>query len=152
MSEAVFEAKITVTVLGQGEAGEPETFANAMECMSLEDLHSSMMEGDLIGGHALASIEEIAPGQVHHRLLKVGNDGTFFGSFDLDEDVVEADETAEEGAGRILRAQIAQGWTTETLELLARTFIEEAGLTQAYANFLEVRAAEENEMVEGVDL
>ena len=49
-----------------------------------------------------------------------------------------------EPAGRILRTQIDQGWTTGTLEMLSRRFIEVNGLSAEYASYLEEQAMFEN--------
>ncbi|MBW3243435.1 hypothetical protein KUV57_12245 [Epibacterium sp. DP7N7-1] len=50
----------------------------------------------------------------------------------------------EDPAARILRAQLEQGWTTETLEMLSRRFIETKDMSAEYAEFLEGQAALEN--------
>ncbi len=56
---------------------------------------------------------------------------------------VEVDAEVEEPAGRILRAQIEKGLSTEALEAESRTFIEKKGLSSEYANHLEALTFEE---------
>lgn len=56
----------------------------------------------------------------------------------------DSDTVKPEAAGRILRSQIEQGWSTQILEMLSRRFIEQAGLSDDYAEFLEDQAKEEN--------
>jgi len=75
-SKPVCEAKIVITVLGKAES--PESFAQSLTDMSYETLASAMKNGDLIGGHQIASTIEVPADQVRDRLLNVGDDGSFF--------------------------------------------------------------------------
>lgn len=49
-------------------------------------------------------------------------------------------------SARILNTQMEQGWSTQTLEMLSRRFIEQSGLAAQYASFLEEQAREENDI------
>lgn len=142
--DSVFQASMVVKVLGRfrddAEAGD------ILSSMSLENLGRSMEDGDLIGGSALVSVETLDSGQVAHRLCEIGNDGTFF---DLcpDEDADIGEEIGKPrvcASGRILRAQMSQGWSNERLEALGREFIASCGLSDAFATFLEGRAHDES--------
>lgn len=42
--------------------------------------------GELIGNFDELKIEDVKPEDVHKELLEMGNDGTFFGRYDEDED------------------------------------------------------------------
>lgn len=136
----VFEFKIVVTVMG--EANDVPDFIENYDGMSLSEIGSLIDEGELIGSIEAISLEEINTDQVAHRLQSLGNDGTFF---DMEEEYPKS-APVDDPAGRILRAQMSQGWSNETLEMLGRRFIDEAGLSSAFAAFLESQAAEENNM------
>jgi len=140
--DRIFEAKIVVTVMGEAE--DAGSFGAEIAGMSLSEVERTINNGEMIGSVGRPLVEQIETDQVANCLEDLGNDGAFF---DLaDDEAYPKGAEREEPAGRILRAQMAQGWSTETLEALGRDFIEQAGLSAAYAAFLEAHADEESEM------
>ena len=143
----VHEVQILVTVQGQDESREGLT--NWISGMRLADLEDQMAQGELIGRSKVISSETLPVDQVGPRLKDLANDGAFF---NLDEDTdFDTDAKKEDPSGRILNVQIAQGWSTETLEMQARRFIEKMGLTDTYARFIEDQAREENDLAAEMD-
>jgi hypothetical protein len=135
--DPVFEAKIIVTVMGQ--ASQSVDFKSELDGYSLADISRSIYEGDLIGDWKTASVEEMASDQVYHHLDDLRNDGEFF---NMDGEGFPTGGERDDSAGRILRAQINQGMSSADLEEKSRAFIEEMGLSSAYAAFLETPAPE----------
>lgn len=54
--------------------------------MSCDDIMNECASGELIGNFDELKIEDVKPEDVHKELLEMGNDGTFFGRYDEDED------------------------------------------------------------------
>lgn len=135
----VFEGQILVTVMGQAES-ETE-FSSWISSVDLRTIAREMDEGDLVGQSRVVFTEHLSATQVGPRLRDLANDGEFFNygeaEFDPDAPKVRAES-------RISQSQEAQGWSTETLESLSRQFIENMGLSDTYAAYLEAVAAEEN--------
>jgi hypothetical protein len=144
--EPIFEASVIVKVLG--EAPDADSFKTEIMTMELGDIHSAIFEGDMIGTHTVQVVEEIPANQVAARLDDYGNDGEFFDGMDS---FYEKEVTRADPAGRALRAQMEQGWSNETMEALAREFIGNIDMSDAFAAFLEARAQEENEMSSDMD-
>jgi hypothetical protein len=144
----VFEAKIIVTCMG-GATSEAE-FQEWLTAVSLERLAIEMDEGSLLGQHRLVSTEKAPPEELVSRQVALANNGSFFEPPEVDEDgeeieIPQVEQVKSDPAGRILRAQLEQGWTSETLEMLGRRFIEGIGMSNAFAAFLEAQAQAENE-------
>ncbi|WP_154667699.1 hypothetical protein [Leisingera caerulea] len=132
----IYEGKIIVTCMGDAE--NLEAFETWVSSLSLEQLGREINEGELLGAMNLASAEEVPAADIVSRQVALGNDGTFFDSQSEPQKKVDPN-------GRILRSQMEQGWSNETLEMLGRRFIEETGMSNAFAAYLEQQAAAENE-------
>jgi hypothetical protein len=141
-ADSVQEIQILVTVQGQDE--DPAAFTDWVRGLSLSDLEHHMEDGELIGQSRIIFSETLPPDQVGPRLKDLANDGTFF---NLDEEAsFDPNAKKHNSSSRILNAQMAQGWDTETLEMLSRRFIDAMGLSDTYARFIEDQAREENEL------
>lgn len=144
---SVHEVKVLVTVMGEDRS--LEDLSNWVSGLSLSQLEEEMDGGELIGRAKVVASETLPRDQVGPRLKELANDGTFFET--EDGTTIDPDAKKDDAAGRILRAQVAQGWTTETLEMLSRRFIDEVGLADSYASFIENQAREENDLAAVMD-
>jgi hypothetical protein len=144
--DPVFETKVVVTLSGQ--AGSKADFDALIGSLSLSDMEDEMSEGELVGTMATMVTSEIPPDQVRARLQELGNDGEFF---NMDGEGYLDGDPLYDPSGRMLAAQIEQGWSNATMEKLGREFIDQAGLSHAFADFLEQRQSEENEIAQGFD-
>lgn len=142
-SGPVHEVKIMVTVMGQAETSAELT--SWISSMSLSAIDEQIDTGDLIGQTRVIHSETLPEDQVGSRLKDLGNDGRFF-NLDEAESDFDPDAKKNDAAGRILNAQISQGWSSPTLEMLGRRFIENVGMSDIFASFIEEQAREENEM------
>jgi hypothetical protein len=143
---SVHEIQILVTV--QGQDPDPAALTEWVRGLSLAELDHHMNEGELIGRTKLVSSETLPHDQVGPRLKDLANDGAFFNLEDTDFDV---DAKKNDASGRILNVQMAQGWSTESLEMQSRRFIEKMGLSDTYARFIEDQAREENDLASDMD-
>lgn len=74
---------LRVTLLAQDDSLDESV--TSVDSMSLESLARAMDEGDLIGTYSIESSEEVPDDKVRDELLAVGNDGTFFDDYLVDE-------------------------------------------------------------------
>lgn len=142
-SDPVHEVRLMVTVMGQAEnSAELRSWISSLSLAAIEEQIST---GDLIGQKRIIHSETLPEDQVGARLKDLGNDGRFF---NVDEPEGDFDPCAKKAdpAGRVLSAQIAQGWSNSTLEMLGRRFIDEMGMSDVFATFIEQQARDENDM------
>ncbi|MCW3782992.1 hypothetical protein [Defluviimonas salinarum] len=143
--EPVLKATIRVTVLAQET--DPVAFGDALSSMSLEDIGREIDVGLWIGESQVIALQALPEDRVVPELVAMHNDGEFF---NCDEDArFEAPDRKPEPEGQILRAQVAQGWSSETMAMLQSRFLDEVGLKQEFADWLDDRAAEENDAAPG---
>jgi hypothetical protein len=77
------KAVITVTVLAEES---PKALEALVQSMDLATILEEMDTGAMIGTYETTSVAEVPPEKIHEELLAVGNDGTFFGSLDSDDE------------------------------------------------------------------
>ena len=147
--DPVFEVKLVVTLIAQ-DASQAALEADIC-AMSLAQIAEAMDEGDMVGNMALASCAHLPENQVSAALEAVGNDGEFFNHGA--DDAFPQGAKREDADGRILRLQVDQGWNSVSLGIQQKRFIEEVGLQDAFADWLERAARLENEMSndDGID-
>ena len=82
-------------------------------------------------------------GEIAHRLLDVGNDGTFF----------DTDEKERPRVGRLPHAETRvenmaaeEGWDRDTMQALAVEYLREIGMADDFASWLEEKAKAEHEL------
>lgn len=138
--DPVFETKVIVTMLAQGDEKEAAAYFGNMDMASM--MHA-IDDGDMIGSFQVSSVLELAEHEVVPALEAVGNDGAFF---DAEDEPFPRLKTEDPDA-RILRTQIDQGWSSESLSLQQRRFISRMGLSETFARWLEGEAEVENSMV-----
>lgn len=126
----VHEVTLRLSVMLQADS--PEDAEAAVSEMSIERLGQEIDGGDFIGASQVIASRAVADGQVMHRLLEYGNDGSFFhGAHEV------AAKDARNGDMEIVGLQIQQSWSSETLMQLAGNFLRERGLQQAFIAHLE---------------
>ncbi len=104
----VHEVTLRLSVMLQADS--PEDAEAAVSEMSIERLGQEIDGGDFIGASQVIASRAVADGQVMHRLLEYGNDGSFFhGAHEV------AAKDARNGDMEIVGLQIQQGWSAETL-------------------------------------
>jgi hypothetical protein len=112
-----------------------------------------IMDAQVAQGWTTATTEMLS-----RRFFESCNQDAAYASFveDRAADVMTAAErsswqpdTSWDASARILRAQIAAGWSETTLDLTARDFMRDRDLLGDFADFLEAQAAEENAMSGG---
>ena len=84
----IFKHVIKVTILTEHQ----ELESSLGKEWDLSDLEYAITDGDCIGSVDHDSTEEIPALEVEKELISLGNDGTFFDSFDEDEDEDEDEE------------------------------------------------------------
>ncbi|MEP3669959.1 MAG: hypothetical protein ABJN42_24885 [Roseibium sp.] len=142
-----FEVHLGVTLIAQGT--DQATLAQELQEMSLADIGEAIFEGDMAGQFRAISFEHLAEDQVSAALQDLGNDGEFFNHGA--EEIFPQGAKRDDPEGRVLRAQIEQGWSSQSMALQQKRFIEEVGLSHAFANWLEKEAEAENAMSDGMD-
>ncbi|MEY8802144.1 hypothetical protein AB9K35_17845 [Leisingera sp. XS_AS12] len=131
-----FEAKILVTYIS--DTISLKDLEAWRKTPNLRELAEEIIEGEPQGVFDVVSVEQIPVAELTSRRAALNDCAPL-----LDGPLIPQAKT--ESAGRILRSQMEQGWSNETLEMLGRRFIEEIGMSSAFAAYLEQQAAAENE-------
>jgi hypothetical protein len=140
----VFQGHIIINVMGDDTSRE--TFDTFLGNADPASILQQMDDGDLIGSTHAIPCHEVPAGDLHARLLAIGNDGRFFdGDLDHDEDDDDAPEAqaadaadARASSAERLERLMMNGTLSETrLRVALFDFVREAGLMDAFSAQLE---------------
>lgn len=140
--DPVCEAKVVITLIAQDQS--PQHLVDDLASMSLAQIGDAIDEGDMVGSVALAACTQLEEDQVAPALQDIGNDGEFFNHGA--EEIFPQGATRKCPEGRILQAQMSQGWDFTSMALLQKRFLEEIDMMHAFADFIETAADNENRM------
>lgn len=122
----IFEVTVAVTVLVEAENAAQAS--QEVERAGLEGLAYEIDEGAWLGQSRILDTNYLPPDRLTQRQLELGSDGTFYpaqqpaGTYDAESDV--------------LRLQVSQGWSSETMSMLMHGFLRETGLMGVFAERL----------------
>lgn len=122
----VCETTLVLRVLMEADTPlEAETLLRAQD---LSGIAYQVDQGDWLGHVTAVKARIVPPEELEALQQSMGSDGTFFPC---------PAGAPVDPAGKILRAQIAQGWDATSLGLLQSRFIEAMGLQDSFAAYLE---------------
>lgn len=128
--------EVTVLVAVLVEAETPLEARGEVEHAGLEGLAYEMSEGAWLGQSRVLAASPLPGERLVQRQKELASDGSFFPTAQV--------QRPYDAESEVLRLQVDQGWSSQTMSMLMHGFLRDAGLLGVFAERMRETAALEN--------